>query len=147
MKREWSKKEPKLLFWTLIQCDINPYRHHLSLPGDLVPWVLLFSVTAKTYYNIEIRYLYLKWMTSWFFKWCFQIISHVACRRFAHLLSHLCICLCHFESTSYIKKNKKKHDFFFYHVDNILLCFKSEMNFVFIRCENYFKWMLDIQFL
>ena len=37
-----------LLLDTLIQCDINPYRHYLSLPGDLVPWVLLFSVVAKT---------------------------------------------------------------------------------------------------
>ena len=37
IKKDLSKKESKLLLWTLIQCDINPYRHYLNLPKDLVP--------------------------------------------------------------------------------------------------------------
>ena len=41
MKSESSNKESNLLFWTLIQWDINPYRHILSLLGDVVPWVFV----------------------------------------------------------------------------------------------------------
>ena len=32
---------PVLLLDTLIQCDINPYKHQLNLPWDLVPWVVV----------------------------------------------------------------------------------------------------------
>ena len=45
LKREWSMKETThwVVIVNLIQCDIKPYRHYLSLPGDLVPWVCCFS--------------------------------------------------------------------------------------------------------
>ena len=39
-----------MLLKSLIQSDINPYRHYLNLLGDIVPWVLLFREKPKTYY-------------------------------------------------------------------------------------------------
>ena len=45
-KKQWHKKKSNVLLWTLIQCNINPYKHCLILPGDLFPWVFI----AKTYY-------------------------------------------------------------------------------------------------
>ena len=52
MGNEWIKeglsdKESNLLFLTFIQSDINPYRHYLSLPEDIVPWVLFLSHSKK----------------------------------------------------------------------------------------------------